>query len=359
MNSFFGLGPMELLVIVFLALIVLGPQRLPGTIREVMKWWHYFRNLSSELTSQLGAEFKDLEDLSPQKILEDLAKELDTEVEQTKEAASLKKKTTPKVNETKPAASKPKVDKPAATEKPAAIEASASGAEIAAAATTAAVSQATGSDTIEPKIIEPETVEQDVAGSELAESELAEPELEQLATATAETAEAPAGESGSDEGVEAIDGGEAVVEDKDIVATQSQGSTGDVQVESGAEDAVPTVAEEPVEMAAPVEDVVEPAGPASEEVSVSAPETIPENTILPPNDRVEAVLDGTSRADGAASTEPAVEESASEPTASSTAGDEVQPTNGQEESLAQKPIERVEPAPRSVNGKGTHPEDEA
>ncbi len=92
MNSFFGLGPMELLVIVFLALIVLGPQRLPGTIREVMKYWRYFRNLSGELTAQLGEEFKDLDDLSPQRILEDLANELDEEAKQTKSAASLTKK---------------------------------------------------------------------------------------------------------------------------------------------------------------------------------------------------------------------------------------------------------------------------
>ena len=95
MNSFFGMGPMELFVILLITLIVLGPQRLPGTIREVMKYWRYFRNLSGELTSQLGAEFKDLEDLSPQRILEDLANELDDEVEQTKTAAGVKKKPAP------------------------------------------------------------------------------------------------------------------------------------------------------------------------------------------------------------------------------------------------------------------------
>ena len=91
MNSFFGLGPMELVIIVFLALIVLGPQRLPGTIREVMKYWRYFRNLSGELTSQLGEEFRDLEDLNPQKILKSLADELEDEAEQTTAVASGKK----------------------------------------------------------------------------------------------------------------------------------------------------------------------------------------------------------------------------------------------------------------------------
>lgn len=101
MNSFFGLGPMELFLIIFIALIVLGPQRLPGTIREVMKYWRYFRNLSGELTSQLGEEFKDLEDLNPQRILEDLANELDDEVEQTQEAAGVKKKSSAKKSSVK------------------------------------------------------------------------------------------------------------------------------------------------------------------------------------------------------------------------------------------------------------------
>jgi len=107
MNSFFGLGPMELFLILFIALVVLGPQRLPGTIREVMKYWRYFRNLSGELTSQLGEEFKDLEDLNPQKMLEGLASELDDEVERTQEAAGVKKtKKTTKSSTTKTSTSK-------------------------------------------------------------------------------------------------------------------------------------------------------------------------------------------------------------------------------------------------------------
>ncbi len=112
MNSFFGLGPMELFLIVFIALIVLGPQRLPGTIREVMKYWRYFRNLSGELTSQLGEEFKDLEDLNPQKMIEGFAKELDDEMERTQEAAGIKK--TKKPASSKYSSSKSSTTKPAA-----------------------------------------------------------------------------------------------------------------------------------------------------------------------------------------------------------------------------------------------------
>jgi sec-independent protein translocase protein TatB len=107
MNSFFGLGPMELALIIFIALIVLGPERLPGTIREVMKYWKYFRNLSSELTSQFSEELKGLEDLDPKRILNDLANELDEEMEQTKEAAGVKK----------PVAKKPAAKKATGTKK--------------------------------------------------------------------------------------------------------------------------------------------------------------------------------------------------------------------------------------------------
>jgi Tat protein translocase TatB subunit len=52
MDSFFGIGIAELFVIAVIALIVLGPERLPGTIREVMKFSRQIRNLTSELTSQ-------------------------------------------------------------------------------------------------------------------------------------------------------------------------------------------------------------------------------------------------------------------------------------------------------------------
>jgi Tat protein translocase TatB subunit len=119
MDSFFGIGMMELFFIALIALIVLGPERMPGAIREVMKTIRYVRNLSNELTSQFSEEFKDLEDLSPQKIMKDIAGDLDEEDAPKKAAAAkpLAAKTAAKPAGVKPAAAKPAA-KPATAVKP-------------------------------------------------------------------------------------------------------------------------------------------------------------------------------------------------------------------------------------------------
>lgn len=120
MDSFFGIGMMELFFIALIALIVLGPERMPGAIREVMKTIRYVRNLSNELTSQFSEEFKDLDDLNPQKIMKEIAGDLDEE-DAPKKAAAAKPaaKTATKPAGVKPAAAKP-VAKPATAAKPAA-----------------------------------------------------------------------------------------------------------------------------------------------------------------------------------------------------------------------------------------------
>ncbi len=63
----FGIGSMELLVIVLLAAIVLGPQRLAVTAREAGKLIRnvkaYFRALSDDLGRELDimSDLKDIE----------------------------------------------------------------------------------------------------------------------------------------------------------------------------------------------------------------------------------------------------------------------------------------------------------
>ena len=120
MDSFFGIGMMELFFIALIALIVLGPERMPGAIREVMKTIRYVRNLSNELTSQFSEEFKDLDDLNPQKIMKEIAGDLDEE-ETPKKAAAAKPGAAKTA--TKPAGVKPVAPKSAA--KPAAKPATA------------------------------------------------------------------------------------------------------------------------------------------------------------------------------------------------------------------------------------------
>jgi sec-independent protein translocase protein TatB len=94
MNSFFGIGFMELFFIAVLALIVLGPERLPGAIRELAKHARTIRNLSNELTSQFSEELQALDEINPQKILREL----------TEDPAEEKKKSTTKAASTSPAA---------------------------------------------------------------------------------------------------------------------------------------------------------------------------------------------------------------------------------------------------------------
>lgn len=69
MDGILGVGPIEIIVIVVLALIFLGPERLPGTIREVAKFLKQMRAIGNELTSQFSEELKALDDFNPKKIL--------------------------------------------------------------------------------------------------------------------------------------------------------------------------------------------------------------------------------------------------------------------------------------------------
>ena len=62
--NFFGLGLPEMLVIGVLALIFIGPQRLPGVIRDVMSFYRQIRALGTEWREQvereIGADLRDL-----------------------------------------------------------------------------------------------------------------------------------------------------------------------------------------------------------------------------------------------------------------------------------------------------------
>jgi TatA/E family protein of Tat protein translocase len=55
----FGIGPMELIVILVLALIVLGPTRFPEAGRSVGKAVREFRSMTDGLTRELKDSFDD------------------------------------------------------------------------------------------------------------------------------------------------------------------------------------------------------------------------------------------------------------------------------------------------------------
>lgn len=115
MDSFFGIGLGELFFIAIIALIVLGPERLPGAIREVTKFIRTVRNLSSELTSQFSEEMKAFDDINPTKILRDLT----DEPEETNKGATRSSTAAAKPAATKPASKPVSTSASAAKPKPA------------------------------------------------------------------------------------------------------------------------------------------------------------------------------------------------------------------------------------------------
>lgn len=121
MNGIFGIGIAELFFIAVIALVVLGPERLPSTLRELAKYFRMARNLSGELTSQFSEELKALDDINPQKIIQEVLDDpsmddlsLD-DINPTKiskdlakdEAKNRKQTTAKKAKPKKPAAKKP------------------------------------------------------------------------------------------------------------------------------------------------------------------------------------------------------------------------------------------------------------
>jgi len=87
-TSFFGIGLPELIFIAIIALIVLGPERLPSTLREIAKVWGYVRNLTRELTSQFGDELKALDDINPQKLMREMVNSAEEEARKVMNGAN-------------------------------------------------------------------------------------------------------------------------------------------------------------------------------------------------------------------------------------------------------------------------------
>lgn len=63
----FGIGGMELLVILLVGVVVLGPERLPVVMRKVTKLMSEFRRVSTDLQRTINAELN-LEELNRQQL---------------------------------------------------------------------------------------------------------------------------------------------------------------------------------------------------------------------------------------------------------------------------------------------------
>lgn len=105
---FFDIGPLELVVLMVLAMIIFGPEKLPKLIQDVAAFIRKVRQFSDsakeDIRSELGPEFKDFEfeDLNPKNFarkhllnkgdldLDELRNSLDfrSEIEEVKEAVN-------------------------------------------------------------------------------------------------------------------------------------------------------------------------------------------------------------------------------------------------------------------------------
>jgi sec-independent protein translocase protein TatB len=61
-----SLSPAKILVILVVALLVLGPDKLPGMARQIGAFWHDLRNLRGRLETEVRGAFPDLP--SPQQV---------------------------------------------------------------------------------------------------------------------------------------------------------------------------------------------------------------------------------------------------------------------------------------------------
>jgi Tat protein translocase TatB subunit len=56
----FGIGPLEIVLIVLVAFIVLGPDRIPSTMRQLGKWTRQLRELANNVTRDYNTEIREI-----------------------------------------------------------------------------------------------------------------------------------------------------------------------------------------------------------------------------------------------------------------------------------------------------------
>jgi sec-independent protein translocase protein TatB len=109
----FNIGLGELFVIALLALVVVGPERLPSIMREIGKYVYQLRAIVNELTSQFADELRPIQEI------QQLAEDLNPVKQVTKVAMSATEplqQTVDQVNAAnQPPAAKPAPAKPAAS----------------------------------------------------------------------------------------------------------------------------------------------------------------------------------------------------------------------------------------------------
>ena len=173
MDSFFGIGLMELIVIAVITLLVMGPERMPGMMREGAKYIRMIRGLSKELTDQFRDELDLLDELNPKRIFDEAtdpdyekkqaekkAKKSSSKAKSTKstKSATAKKSAAkkPAVKSQKPALGSEPVENGAATAADEAAPVNESSGEVTANTATASEDESSESDAVENSIASPE-----------------------------------------------------------------------------------------------------------------------------------------------------------------------------------------------------------
>src|SRR5512136_2642940 len=58
--DFLGIGPLEIVLVVLIAFIVLGPDRIPGTMRQLGRWTRQMREMVNNITRDYNTEISEL-----------------------------------------------------------------------------------------------------------------------------------------------------------------------------------------------------------------------------------------------------------------------------------------------------------
>jgi sec-independent protein translocase protein TatB len=76
--DFLGIGPLEIALVVLIAFIVLGPDRIPGVMRQLGKWTRQLREMVNNITRDYNAEIRELtgEITSLQQEIRDIQRDL-------------------------------------------------------------------------------------------------------------------------------------------------------------------------------------------------------------------------------------------------------------------------------------------
>jgi Tat protein translocase TatB subunit len=56
----FGIGPLEIALVVLIAFIVLGPDRIPGVMRQLGKWTRQLRETANNITRDYNSEIREI-----------------------------------------------------------------------------------------------------------------------------------------------------------------------------------------------------------------------------------------------------------------------------------------------------------